>query len=52
VHRQSWYRDRYPATLPVTEKICRQIITLPMFPGLAREGLDYMVETIQEFCRQ
>lgn len=52
VHQQSWYRDRYPASLPVTEMICRQIITLPMFPRLVREELDYMIETIQEFFRQ
>ena len=52
VHQQSWYRNRYSANLPVTEKICRQIITLPMFPGLTQNGLDYMVEAIQEYFRR
>lgn len=35
--------------LPVTEKACDEVISLPMFPELTREQQEYVVEKIQEF---
>lgn len=49
VHLQTYYRKLYPANLPITEKICKQVITLPMFPGLKKEELDYMIQNITDF---
>jgi len=49
VHLQSYYAERYPARLPLTEQVCKQVITLPMFPDLKQEELDYMVEVIADF---
>lgn len=51
VHLQSYYAERYPARLPLTEQICKQVITLPMFPDLKQEELDYMIQTIEAFFR-
>lgn len=51
IHEQAYYQKhfgRYKNKLPVTEKVSRSIITLPMFPGLQREELEYMVETIRQ----
>jgi len=48
IHRQTWYAaqgyDR--AELPVTERASGRIATLPMYPGLTREDLDYIVEAV------
>jgi len=37
-------------TLLVTEEISKQVLTLPMYPTLTREEMDYMVEKIKSFC--
>lgn len=35
VHRQTFYRKNYPcAALPATEKLARQVVTLPLFPRM------------------
>ncbi len=47
VHRQSFYKNYY-VSLPVTEKVSERIVTLPMFPGLKKEELDYMIEVIYD----
>ena len=49
VHMQSYYSKKYPTTLPVTEDVCQRIITLPMFPSLKREELDYIIEKIGDY---
>ena len=49
VHMQSYYREKYPISLPITEDICQRIITLPMFPSLKREELDYIIGKIGEY---
>ena len=33
--------------MPVTEKVIREIVTLPMYPQMGSEDLDYMVESIK-----
>jgi len=35
--------------LPKTEEISSQVLSLPIFPSLTNEGMDYIVEKIQEF---
>ncbi|MBT4192082.1 MAG: DegT/DnrJ/EryC1/StrS family aminotransferase [Candidatus Diapherotrites archaeon] len=52
VHQQTYFKQKYPITLKVTEDIQRRIITLPMFPGLKQEELDYMVLKIEEFFKK
>lgn len=51
VHLSSFYKDKlkYSDKLPVTEKAAKTTITLPMFPDLTKEELDYMVDTIDKF---
>jgi dTDP-4-amino-4,6-dideoxygalactose transaminase len=36
-------------TLPVSEELATHILSLPMFPELTEEQIDYVVETILEF---
>ncbi|GAG17732.1 unnamed protein product [marine sediment metagenome] len=35
--------------LPVTEQVAKEVITLPMYPDLATEEMDYIVEMIREY---
>ena len=52
VHLQTYYRKKYaPRKLPVTEKVCKQVITLPMFPSLKKKELDYIIKNIIIFFR-
>lgn len=49
VHEQPIFADpRFPVgSLPVTEKISREVISLPMHPWLTEEDQDLVVETIK-----
>ncbi len=51
VHKTTFFRKNGYGTqnLPNTEKISRQILSLPMFPGLLKEEINYMVDSITEF---
>ena len=44
--------DWYPyeqKPLPNTEKICREVLSLPMYPELTNEEISYVIEKINEF---
>jgi dTDP-4-amino-4,6-dideoxygalactose transaminase len=34
---------------PVTEHIAERLLSLPMFPELTKEQIDYVVDSIEEF---
>ena len=38
-------------TFPIAEKICNQILSLPIWPGISKEELNYVVEEIYEFYK-
>ena len=49
VHMQTYYKRCFPSKLPITERVSKSVITLPMFPSIKREELQYMVNTIKMF---
>jgi len=52
VHLTKFYRDKFghkPGELPTTEKVSKQIITLPMYPDLNKEDINYIVSQISAF---
>ncbi|MCJ7488614.1 MAG: DegT/DnrJ/EryC1/StrS family aminotransferase [Thermoplasmata archaeon] len=52
IHLQPIYRELYgfkEGMLPVTERLCKEVVTLPMFPDMAGEQVDYVCEKIKEF---
>lgn len=50
VHQQPYYYNNFDIpSLPMTEKLCSEIVTLPMFPQLTIEQLDYMISNIINF---
>jgi dTDP-4-amino-4,6-dideoxygalactose transaminase len=38
--------------LPVTEKVIREIVTLPMYPELVDEDIEYMVENVADLLSE
>lgn len=46
IHRFSVYKD-YPANLPITEYVCDNEITLPMYAALTEDEIKYIVVTLQ-----
>ncbi|ODS41268.1 MAG: aminotransferase DegT [Candidatus Altiarchaeales archaeon WOR_SM1_79] len=51
VHLTTFYKKvlGYDCNLPVTEKISREVLTLPMYPTLTKNEIDYITDTIIEF---
>jgi perosamine synthetase len=51
VHKTYFYKDvlKYDCSLPVTEEISKQVLTLPMHPSLTIEEMDYIVEEIKAY---
>ncbi|BBO88337.1 DegT/DnrJ/EryC1/StrS family aminotransferase [Desulfosarcina ovata] len=50
VHLQDYYRERFPDTpaLPNTEILSKSLVTLPMYPGLSFEDIDYITAIINK----
>lgn len=54
VHLQPYYLNT-SYNLPITEKVAKSIVTLPMYPQLKQEELDYIINSINEvlkICRK
>lgn len=53
VHQTHFYKNvlGYKCELPVTEEIAEKALTLPMYPCLTNEELDYMVMEISNFYK-
>ena len=52
VHLSLFYRRKFgykSGELPITEKISKEVLTLPMYPDLTKGEMDYIVEKIKEF---
>lgn len=52
IHLTSFYMERFGTKrgmLPVTERISDQVLTLPLFPNMNSEEIDYMVGSISEY---
>jgi dTDP-4-amino-4,6-dideoxygalactose transaminase len=55
VHRQSAYagRAKIPkAGLPVTERLCERILTLPMYPELSDDEIDQVIAGVRSYFRR
>ncbi len=47
-HLQSFFKQ-YKTSLPVTEKLYNEIITLPLYVGLEMNKVDYIINSVREF---
>lgn len=49
IHHFSYYRERFPGiTLPVTEDAAAREVTLPLYPGLSDEEVQYVLSSVRE----
>jgi len=51
VHLTHFYKNKlnYDCKLPVTEEMSKQVLTLPMYPSLTIEEMDYIAEETKTF---
>ena len=51
VHFTSFYKDNltYDCKLPITERLAQQVLTLPMYPGLSEDELNYIADSMASF---
>jgi perosamine synthetase len=49
IHKTSFYREKYKSKLPITEQISKQVLTLPVYPNMENEEIDYLTNSIDEF---
>ncbi len=50
IHKQEAYRDLAGGvTLAVTERLSREIISLPLYPELAEQEVDWIIASVNEF---
>ena len=53
VHLTHFYKRElgYEVDLPVTMEMANKVVTLPMYPGLQFDEMDFMVREIKNFYR-
>ena len=54
VHLTHFYRKKlnYKTKLPLTEEVSSQVLTLPIYPTLTKEEMDYIIREIKNFFNQ
>lgn len=51
VHRQPYYEKYSNNDLKVTERVADSIVTLPMYPSLKKEEIDYVADNVIKFAK-
>jgi len=52
VHLTHFYREKFGfkgGELPITERLSSEVLTLPLYPTMTIEEMDYIIESIKEF---
>jgi dTDP-4-amino-4,6-dideoxygalactose transaminase len=49
-HQKAYFET--DVSLPVTEKLCSEVLSLPIYPEISEEQLSYICESIKEFFRK
>ena len=52
IHTTDYYKEKFgeqKISLPTTEKICKQVLTLPLYPNMTSEEKDYLTSSVIEF---
>ena len=48
-HKQEALKELHRFKLPITEKVSSEVISLPMYPELTNEQVDYVIDTIKKY---
>ena len=52
IHLNSFYMKKYDikkGILPITESVSEQILTVPLYPNMTNDEMNYLVDSISEF---
>jgi len=49
VHRYSVFKNYQEVKLPKTEELSSQVLSLPIYPGLSGQEMDYIIKAIKDF---
>lgn len=55
VHLKTFYKNNYgyeKGFLPLTESLSERVLSLPMYPDLKREEMDYIIKSIKEYFEE
>jgi perosamine synthetase len=53
IHLQPIYKQMFgfkEGMLPITERLSKEVLTLPMFADVTHDQIKYVCETIKVFC--
>ncbi len=54
IHLFSFYREKFghrEGMLPITEDICEREVTLPLYPNMGLESIEYIVRTVKSLIK-
>ena len=50
IHEKTFYKNKFGnLDLPITEKISKEILTLPLYPNMSNDEMEYLCNSISEF---
>ena len=49
VHKQKFFINKVNYGLTNTEKVCKQIVSLPIYPGLTSQEQKYIINIINKY---
>lgn len=49
IHEYLVFKDKTKINLPITKKLSKEVVTLPLYPGIKQKELDFIVEVVSEF---
>lgn len=52
VHLFSFYKNKYPTILPLTENIGQRIVSLPFFPEMMQSDQDHVIDTMYDILEK
>ncbi len=55
IHLTKFYREYFgykKGDLPITEGLSNKVLTVPMFPALEKQDMDYIIDSIKKFYRR
>ena len=52
VHLQSFYKERFKTSLPITEKLSNSVVTLPIYPYMEQNNVIKVVDSVKQSLKQ
>ncbi|MBG0842085.1 DegT/DnrJ/EryC1/StrS family aminotransferase [Ectopseudomonas toyotomiensis] len=50
IHRQAAYSELGGLSLPITERLSEQVLSLPIYPGLSAQQVDHVIDACNDFA--